>query len=157
MRDESGRLDYCTGQGRHGAFGDPGLTEARALVRIPIFGPGEEGLRAAAATADASRSLTLGEAMRAPIAARVRALGLGAQLQNIRVLPMSVGDRIAAATLIGGPSSTQSALVLPAPSRSAARPCGGLGAQMAEETGAAVLDGVEAFVAAAQASSSGLR
>jgi allantoin racemase len=140
-----------------GAFGDPGLAEARALVRIPVFGLGEEGLRAAAATGRRFSIVTLGEGMRAPIAARVRALGLGAQLQDLRVLPISVGDMIADRDAYRWAIANAIRASLPCAVLLGGAPFAGLGAQMAEETGAAVLDGVEAFVAAAQTSSSGLR
>jgi allantoin racemase len=140
-----------------GAFGDPGLAEARALVRIPVFGLGEEGLRAAGATGPRFSIVTLGEAMRAPIAVRVQAFGLGAQLQHIHVLPMSVADMIANrdayrwAVAKAIRASSPSAVLL------GGAPFAGLGAPMAEETGAVVLDGVEAVVEAAAASLCGPR
>jgi allantoin racemase len=140
-----------------GAFGDPGLAEARALVPIPVFGLGEEGLRAAGATGQRFSIVTLGEAMRAPTAARVQAFRLGAQLQDIHVLPMSVADMIANrdayrwAVAKAIRASSPSAVLL------GGAPFAGLGAPMAEETGAVVLDGVEAVVEAAAASLCGPR
>lgn len=128
-----------------GAFGDPGLMEARAGVAIPVVGLGEAGLRAAANGRRFS-IVTLGEAMRAALVERVQALGLDDRLAEIRILPTPIPEMIADreahydaiadairacagdAILLGG------------------APLAGLGAKMTEKTGAIVLDGVEASV-----------
>jgi allantoin racemase len=130
-----------------GAFGDPGLMEARARLAIPVVGLGEAGLRAAA---DGRRFsiVTLGASMRTPLVQRVQLLGLEERLTEIRILSMSIPDMIANreayydaladavracagdAVLLGG------------------APLAGLGAKMTEKTGAIVLDGVEASVTA---------
>jgi allantoin racemase len=152
-RNGSGRFDDRLREGRWGGHDRclrrSEMAEARALVRIPVFGLGEEWLRAAAATGQRFSIVTLGEAMRAPIAARVRALGLDGQLQDIRILPVSVKD------IIADRDAYRRAIANAIPSSPCAvllggAPFAGLGAQMAEETGAVVLDGVEAFVAAAR-------
>jgi allantoin racemase len=131
-----------------GAFGDPGLTDARARLAIPVVGLGEAGLRAAA---DGRRFsiVTLGASMRTPLVRRVQLLGLEDRLTEIRILSTSIPDMIANreayydaladavracagdAVLLGG------------------APLAGLGAKMTEKTGAVVLDGVEASVTAA--------
>jgi allantoin racemase len=131
-----------------GAFGDPGLMEARAGVAIPVVGLGEAGLRAAGNGRRFS-IVTLGEAMRAALVERVQSLGLDDRLAEIRVLPTPIPELIADreahydaiadavrackgdAILLGG------------------APLAGLGAKMTEKTGATVLDGVEASVTAA--------
>jgi allantoin racemase len=131
-----------------GAFGDPGLMEARARLAIPVVGLGEAGLRAAAYGRRFS-IVTLGESMRAPLVQRVQLLGLEDRLTEIRILPTPIPDMIANreayydaladavracagdAVLLGG------------------APLAGLGAKMTEKTGAIVLDGVEASVTAA--------
>ena len=65
-----------------GAFGDPGLMEARPRLPIPVVGLGEAGLRAAENGRRFS-IVTLGEAMRAPIVKRVRSLGLEDRLAEV--------------------------------------------------------------------------
>jgi allantoin racemase len=128
-----------------GAFGDPGLMEARAGVAIPVVGLGEAGLRAAANGRSFS-IVTLGEAMRAALVERVQSLGLDDRLTEIRILPTPIPEMIADreahydaiadairacagdAILLGG------------------APLAGLGARMTEKSGAIVLDGVEASV-----------
>jgi allantoin racemase len=128
-----------------GAFGDPGLIEARAGLAIPVVGLGEAGLRAAANGRRFS-IVTLGEAMRAALVERIQALGLDDQLAEIHILPTPIPEMIADreahydaiadairacagdAILLGG------------------APLAGLGAKMTEKTGAIVLDGVEASV-----------
>jgi Asp/Glu/hydantoin racemase len=140
--------DACADAAIIGAFGDPGLIEARARLSIPVVGLGEAGLRAAANGRRFS-IVTLGEAMRAALAERVRSLGLKDRLAEIRIVPITILDMIANreahlcvivdairlcagdAVLLGG------------------APLAGLGTKMTEETGVTVLDGVEASVAAA--------
>jgi len=128
-----------------GAFGDPGLTEARARLSIPVVGLGEAGLMAAA---DGRRFsiVTLGEAMRTALAERVRSLGLEDRLAVIRILPVPIPEMIAnreahvdaLAEAIRGCSGD--AVLL------GGAPLAGLGAKMTKETGVTVLDGVEASI-----------
>jgi allantoin racemase len=128
-----------------GAFGDPGLTEARMRLSIPVVGLGEAGLTAAANGRRFS-VVTLGEAMRAALAERVRSLGLADRLAEIRILPVSIPDIIAnreahlgaLADAIRGCAGD--AVLL------GGAPLAGLGTKMTEETGVTVLDGVEACV-----------
>ena len=131
-----------------GAFGDPGLTEARARLAIPVVGLGEAGLRAAANGRRFS-IVTLGEAMRAALIERVQSLGLDDRLAEIRVLPTPIprmiADREAHYDAIAEAvrACAGDAILL------GGAPLAGLGAKMTEKTGAIVLDGVEASVTAA--------
>jgi allantoin racemase len=131
-----------------GAFGDPGLTEARARFTIPVIGLGEAGLTAAANGRRFS-IVTLGEAMRAALVERVQSLGLEDQLEEIRILPMPIPDMIANreahsdAIADAVRACTGDAVLL------GGAPLAGLGAKMTERIGAIVLDGIEASVAAA--------
>jgi Asp/Glu/hydantoin racemase len=131
-----------------GAFGDPGLSEARARLAIPVVRLGEAGIRAAANGRRFS-IVTLGEAMRAPLAERVRSLGLEARLAEIRILPVTIPDMIAnreahLGAIVDAIRACSADVVL-----LGGAPLAGLGARMTEETGATVLDGVEASLAAA--------
>jgi allantoin racemase len=132
-----------------GAFGDPGLAEARARLPIPVVGLGETGIRAAAADGRRFSIVTLGEAMRAALVERVRSFGLEVQLAEICVLPIPIPDMIANREAhidaIAGAvrACTGDAILL------GGAPLAGLGAKMTEKTGAIVLDGVEASVIAA--------
>jgi allantoin racemase len=131
-----------------GAFGDPGLIEARARLSIPVVGLGEAGLKAAANGRRFS-IVTLGEAMRAALAERVRSLGLNDRLAEIRILPIAIPDMIANRDAHFGAIAdairhcTGDAVLL------GGAPLAGLGNKMTEETGVTVLDGVEASVTAA--------
>jgi allantoin racemase len=131
-----------------GAFGDPGLIEARARLSIPVVGLGEAGLKAAANDRRFS-IVTLGEAMRAALAERVRSLGLNDRLAEIRILPIAIPDMIANRDAHFGAIAdairhcTGDAVLL------GGAPLAGLGNKMTEETGVTVLDGVEASVTAA--------
>jgi allantoin racemase len=131
-----------------GAFGDPGLTEARARLAIPVVGLGEAGLRAAANGRRFS-IVTLGDAMRAALIERVQSLGLDDRLAEIRVLPTPIprmiADREAHYDAIAEAvrACAGDAILL------GGAPLAGLGAKMTEKTGATVLDGVEASVAEA--------
>jgi allantoin racemase len=133
-----------------GAFGDPGLTEARARLAIPVVGLGEAGVKAAASGRRFS-IVTLGEAMRAALVRRVQSFGLEDQLVEIRILPTPIPDMIAnreahyCAIADAVRACTGDAVVL------GGAPLAGLGAKMTEKTGAIVLDGVEASVTAALA------
>jgi allantoin racemase len=129
------------------AFGDPGLTEARARLSIPVVGLGEAGLRAAASRRFSI--VTLGEAMRAALVERVRSLGLEDRLAEIRILPVSIPEMIAnreanlGALVDAIRACAEDAILL------GGAPLAGLGVKMAKETGLTVLDGVEASVTAA--------
>jgi allantoin racemase len=128
-----------------GAFGDPGLMEARAGVAIPVVGLGEAGLRAAANGRSFS-IVTLGEAMRAALVERVHSLGLDDRLAEIRVLPTPIPDMIADreahydAIADAVRVCTGDAILL------GGAPLAGLGAKMTGKTGVTVLDGVGASV-----------
>jgi Asp/Glu/hydantoin racemase len=129
------------------AFGDPGLTEARARLAIPVMGLGEAGLRAAASRRFSI--VTLGEAMRAALVERVRSLGLEDRLAEIRILPVSIPEMIANREAhLGALDDAIRACAGDAVLLGGA-PLAGLGAKMAKETGLTVLDGVEASVTAA--------
>jgi allantoin racemase len=129
------------------AFGDPGLTEARAQLAIPVMGLGEVGLRAAASRRFSI--VTLGEEMRAALVERVRSLGLEDRLAEIRILPVSIPEMIAnreanlGALVDAIRACAEDAVLL------GGAPLAGLGVKMAKETGLTVLDGVEASVTAA--------
>jgi allantoin racemase len=131
-----------------GAFGDPGLMEARARLTIPVVGLGEAGLKAAANGRRFS-IVTIGEAMRAQLVERVQLLGLDDRLAKIRILPTPIPDIIANreahydAIADAVRACAGDAILL------AGAPFAGLGAQMTEGTGMTVLDGVEASVATA--------
>jgi allantoin racemase len=130
------------------AFGDPGLMEARARLSIPVVGLGEAGLKAAANGGRFS-IVTLGEAMRAALAERVRSLGLKDRLAEIQILPVTIPDMIAnreahlGAIVDAIRACSGDGVLL------GGAPLAGLGTKMSEETGMTVLDGVEASVAAA--------
>jgi allantoin racemase len=129
------------------AFGDPGLTEARARLAIPVMGLGEAGLRAAASRRFSI--VTLGEAMRAALVERVRSLGLEDRLAEIRILPVSIPEMIANREAhLGALDDAIRACAGDAVLLGGA-PLAGLGVKMARETGLTVLDGVEASVTAA--------
>jgi allantoin racemase len=131
-----------------GAFGDPGMMEARARLSIPVVGLGEAGIRAAANGRRFS-IVTLGEAMRSALAERVRSLGLKDRLAEIRIMPLTIPDMIAnRETHLGAivdaiRACSGDAVLL------GGAPLAGLGTKMTEETGMTVLDGVEASVATA--------
>jgi Asp/Glu/hydantoin racemase len=77
------------------AFGDPGLATARAWFPLPVVGLGECGLQAAGDGGRRFSLVTLGVAMREVIAAKAAALGLGASLVEIVVLPFSISQMVA--------------------------------------------------------------
>ena len=131
-----------------GAFGDPGLIEARARLSIPVVGLGEAGLKAAANGRRFS-IVTLGEAMRTALAERIRSLGFEDRLAEIRILPVTIPDMIANReahldAIVGAIRLCAGEAVL-----LGGAPLAGLGTKMTEATGVTVLDGVEASVAAA--------
>jgi allantoin racemase len=75
-----------------GAFGDPGLDEARAAAEIPVVGLGEAGMLAAGANGRRFSILTVGEVMRQAITDKIAQLGLTLQLASLRFLPHAVAD-----------------------------------------------------------------
>jgi allantoin racemase len=132
------------------AFGDPGLTEARALGSTPVVGLGECGLLAAGLGGRRFSIVTLGVAMRETILAKAVELGLAGQLGDVCFLPFSIPE------LIADRESRREAIV--AAVRACAEegaeavllggaPFAGLAAPIARETGLIVLDGLEASVA----------
>jgi allantoin racemase len=129
------------------AFGDPGLTEARARLSIPVVGLGEAGLRAAASRRFSI--VTLGEAMRAALVERVRSLGLEDRLAEIRILPVSIPEMIANREAQLGALADAIRVCAGDAVLLGGAPLAGLGVKMARETGLTVLDGVEASVTAA--------
>jgi allantoin racemase len=129
------------------AFGDPGLTEARARLAIPVMGLGEAGLRAAASRRFSI--VTLGEEMRAALVERVRSLGLEDRLAEIRILPVSIPEMIANREANLGALVDAIRACAEDPILLGGAPLAGLGVKMAKETGLTVLDGVEASVTAA--------
>jgi len=130
------------------AFGDPGLTEARARLSIPVVGLGEAGL-GAAANGRRFSIVTLGEAMRAALVERVRSLGLEDRLAEIRVLPVSIPEMIANREAHVGALVDAIRLCATGAILLGGAPLAGLGTRMTKETGVTVLDGVEACVAEA--------
>jgi Asp/Glu/hydantoin racemase len=131
-----------------GAFGDPGLMEARARLSIPVVGLGEAGLTAAGNGGRFS-IVTLGQAMRAALAERVRSLGLEDRLAEIRIAPITIPDMIANRDAHLGAIVDAIRLCAGDAVLLGGAPLAGLGTKMTEETGVTVLDGVEASVAAA--------
>jgi allantoin racemase len=129
------------------AFGDPGLTEARARLAIPVMGLGEAGLRAAASRRFSI--VTLGEEMRAALVERVRSLGLEDRLAEIRILPVSIPEMIANREAQLGALADAIRVCAGDAVLLGGAPLAGLGVKMAKETGLTVLDGVEASVTAA--------
>ena len=77
-----------------GAFGDPGLAEARASATIPVAGLGESGILAAGEGGRRFSIVTVGEAMRPQLLEKIAVLGLGDSLASLRFLPYSVVDVI---------------------------------------------------------------
>jgi len=130
------------------AFGDPGLAAARAQAPMPVVGLGEAGIRAAGRGARRFSIVTLGAAMREPILARAAALGVGANLVEVCVLPFSIPEMIAdreraRALIVEAVRSCQGEAVL-----LGGAPFAGMARDAARETGKVVLDGVEACVRA---------
>ena len=128
------------------AFGDPGLAAARALGLTRVVGLGEAGIRAAASGGRRFSIVTLGAAMREPILAKAAALGVGANLVEVRVLPLSIPEMIAdregaRALIMEAVRGCHGEAVL-----LGGAPFAGMAHDAARETGKVVLDGVEACV-----------
>jgi allantoin racemase len=138
-----------------GAFGDPGLARAQTLSSIPVIGLGEAGMREAGKGGRRFSIVSLGAAMRDPIAGRAKSLGLERQLVDILILSCSIPD------LVENRASHRNEIL------AAIRACkgdaillggapfAGLGAEMTHESGTLTLDGVAASVAAAGKALSG--
>jgi allantoin racemase len=133
-----------------GAFGDPGLEQARAAAPFPVIGLGEAGLRSAAETGRRFSVVTIGPAMRSALLDKIASLGLREQLASLRFLPHSVidvirdRDRILAAAAEAcqgciGSDGAQAVLLGGAPFAGAAH-------EIARRTVAPVIDGVEAAI-----------
>jgi allantoin racemase len=139
-----------------GAFGDPGLDEARSLAAMPIVGLGEAGILAAGAGGRRFSIVTVGEAMRALLLCRIARLGLREQLASLHFLPHSVIDVIAdrdrvlaaAVKVIGTCIENDGAraiLLGGAPFAGAAR-------ELARQGSVPILDGVDAAIRFASSS-----
>jgi allantoin racemase len=77
-----------------GAFGDPGLAEARLSAGIPVAGLGESGILAAGEGGRRFSIVTVGEAMRPQLLQKIAGLRLSDTLVSLRFLPHSVVDVI---------------------------------------------------------------
>jgi allantoin racemase len=129
-------------------FGDPGLAAARALQRMPVVGLGECGIRAAAQGWRRFAILTVGAAMRGAILAKVAAMELAGQLDEVRLLPFSipelVGDRDARrAEIVAAVRACRDGVVL-----LGGAPFAGMAREIGPESGKIVLDGVAACLTA---------
>jgi len=130
------------------AFGDPGLSEARALGVTRMVGLGEASLRAAARGGRRFSIVTLGAAMRESITTKVEALGFEPELSQVQVLPFAVSDMIAdrdmaRALIVDAVRHCPSEVVL-----LGGAPFAGMAQSIAQVTGKIVLCGVEACVRA---------
>ena len=136
-----------------GAFGDPGLDEARAAMPMPVFGLGESGILAASANGRRFAVVTVGEAMRGDIMRKIESLGLADRLVALQFLVASVADVVRdRAALI--PSVVDA--VRDCASRHHAEavllgggPFVGLAHEVSEKTSLPVLDGLHAAIALA--------
>lgn len=135
-----------------GAFGDPGLDEARAAAPMPAFGLGESGILAASANGRRFAILTVGEAMRLDIMGKIERLGVADRLAALQFLSASVADVVRdRAALIPA--------IVDAVADCAARgaeavllgggPFVGLAHEVSEQTALPVLDGLHAAIALA--------
>ena len=128
-----------------GAFGDPGLDEARAALPLPVVGLGEAGILAAAAKGRFA-IVTLGAAMRAPIAERAAKLGVADRLADVAILPVTIAEMVADR---GRHRTVIRDAIRNAPAPTVlmgGAPFAGLAAWLSAETGTIVLDGVEACI-----------
>jgi len=133
------------------AFGDPGLEAARALGAAPIVGLGEAGIHAAAERGRRFSILTMGEAMKAPIARRVAQLGFAEQLASIRILPFRIAQFVANREAERATVAAQARLCLEIDEADvvllAGAPFAGLAHVLGLELGLSLLDGVAASLA----------
>lgn len=74
------------------AFGDPGLDDARAAVTFPVVGLAESGMLVAGARGRRFAIVTVGEAMRPAVEAKLESLGLSSQVLQLHFLTHSVLD-----------------------------------------------------------------
>ncbi len=74
------------------AFGDPGLEAAREIARMPVFGLGESGLRAASDHGRRFAIVTIGPQLRSTIERVASACGASGSLAALRFLGVSVLD-----------------------------------------------------------------
>jgi Asp/Glu/hydantoin racemase len=136
-----------------GAFGDPGLEEARATRPIPIVGLGESGIRAAAAGGRRFSIVTAGTAMHEALLAKIDALGVRDRLASLRYLSHTVldvvrdrarvlPDAVTAIAACAAEDGADAVLLGGAPFAGAAH-------LLAEGSAIPVLDGVEAAVGSA--------
>ena len=126
------------------AFGDPGLEAARAATSAPVAGLGEAGMREAAARGGRFTVITLGAAMRDPIAEKARSLGLGEALREIVFLPFSIADMVADRWARRAEIAAAIEAQAEGPILLGGAPFAGMAATLARETGRDVIDGVEA-------------
>lgn len=125
-----------------GAFGDPGLRQAKKVVQVPVAGIGEASMLAAAAEGERFSIVTMGEAMKGYLRERAREYGVGENLADIRTLPWSVReptaenfDVLAGECLDTLKRDGANAVVI------GGGPLAGFAQQIAERVGAPVLDG----------------
>lgn len=139
-----------------GAFGDPGVAAARLAARMPVVGLGATGIAAAAKGGRRFSIVTLGEAMRQPVQAKVQAMGFEAALANVHILPFSIPELVAnrpgrrAAIAAAMRACPEGAVLL------GGAPFAGLAFALAQETGRIVLDGVAACIEALSVDGAGV-
>ena len=75
-----------------GCYSDPGLDALREMLRIPVIGPGAASLHVAAQLGTRISLLTPAGRGYGRVAARMRALALGALLASVRGIGLSVMD-----------------------------------------------------------------
>lgn len=71
-------------------FGDPGLNAARELLRIPVLGPGESSMHAAAMLGHRFSVISVVDSVRPLIANLTLVYGLASKLASIRVIDIPV-------------------------------------------------------------------
>ncbi len=133
------------------AFGDPGLEAARAQGSMPIVGLGESGIRAASARGRRFSIVTMGEAMKAPIAEKVAQLGFADQLASVRILPFSIAQFVANREAERAVVAARARLCFEIDEASvvllAGAPFAGMAHTLGLELGLPLLDGVKASMA----------
>lgn len=132
------------------AFGDPGLEAARSGRGKPVVGLGEAGLLAAGVDGRRFSIVTAGRAMEPAIRAKAAALGLSSRLASLRFIDVPV------ATLIADPAGHRHAILAAIAASWAIDKAdavllggaafAGMAADLAEESGMVVLDGVLAAI-----------
>jgi allantoin racemase len=71
-------------------FGDPGLQAARELLEIPVFGPGESSMHAAAMLGQRFSIVTVLESVRPMLTESAHRYGVSGKLASIRVVDVPV-------------------------------------------------------------------